>query len=618
MPNSLKTVSRKQQPNSLAQKKKKYPLLTGTWGGNAAHGDRNVASKIQESGFTKTHQRQLWANTTLTQDLGFWVKGLSFAMGAGYDNASNITENRSKGRQYGYEYYTGAIGDKNNVAEVLYGNKQDNLTFNYSVDRQWRIMQSFLGFYYNTSLTSDDNFGASVVYTAKNEVRDGRHNTHNRANWMGTLHYDYMNKYIADLVLAANGSNRCYPAKWAFSPILSLGYIYAHDPDGLLNYGKLRASAGIQHTDYVPDAGMWLGNWDRHNGTPFIYGRGYSEVWGAFIQSFPTKNFSQEKSSKLNLGTDIRLFNALDITLEGFYQQRSHILHSATNMNSVTVGIQSSFADVGGMKSYGVEAGARFAKKISKDLYFNAAGMVTWSMSKYTKFIESPEYEHLSLINTSYNDVWGLEAIGFFKDQNDINNSPLQEFSQVRPGDIKYKDINGDGVINQFDRKTLGSKYNIPDLNYAFNLGLEYKGIGINAWFQGTGNFMKNFRSIEGGWNVIANNMNLSKDYYNNSWDIAGASAKYPRFTSQSVPNNEQSSTIWWQKVKFFKMRDCELYYKLPQKSIKKVNLPGAKIFVQGQNLLSFDNVDAMDAEVFSSGTYPLLKSVNIGLNVIF
>ena len=599
-----------------------YKTSTGVWGGNetygdATYGDANIAARIQESGFSKTHQRQLWANAKLTQELSFWVEGLSFSVGAGYDNASNTTERRYKGRQYGYEYYTGAIGDKGNVAEVTYGNKQDNLIFGHGVDLQWRILQSFLGFHYNTSFTSDDNFAASVVYTAKNRVTDGQHNTVNRANWMGSFHYDYKNKYIADLVLAANGSSRSYPAKWSFSPVLSLGYIYANNSDDFLTYGKLRGSAGIQHTDYVPDGGIWLENWVGYGGS-VIFGQGYSENWGSFLGYFPTKNFSQEKAAKFNLGTDIRLFNAVDITLEGFYQQRSHILHNAENRNSRVVGIYSSFADEGGVKSYGVEAGARFTKKIGNDLYFNSAAMVTWSINKVTDFIENPAFKNLSFIDFAVNEAWGLEAIGLFKDQNDIDNSPRQEFSEVRPGDIKYKDVNGDGVINEFDRKSLGSRTYIPDLNYAFNLGLEYKGFGINAWFQGTGNYMKNFMYEDGAWGVISDNRNLSKDYYNNSWDIAGASAKYPRFTSQYVPNNEQSSTVWLQKVNFFKLRDCELYYKLPQSTVQKLNLSGIKVYVQGQNLLSFDNVDALDAEVLSTGVYPLMKSVNLGLNVTF
>jgi TonB-linked SusC/RagA family outer membrane protein len=593
-----------------------YRTSNGIWGGNEAYGDGNVVAKIQESGYTKTHQRQLWANARLTQDLSFWIKGLSFAVGGGYDNASNTYEQRKKGHQYGYEYYTGAIGDKDHTAEVVMGNKQENLEFSYWVQNQWRIMQSFAGFYYDTSFTEGDNFRASVVYNAKNEVLDGQSNTFYRANWIGSFHYDYGRKYIADLVLAANGSNRSYPAKWAFSPALSLGYIYADSPGGVLTYGKLRASGGVQHSDYVPVSAIWRGNWSDSSGE-FIYSPGFSSAWGSFISAFPTTDFSQERAAKANLGTDIRLWNALDITFDAYYQQRSHILVNAREKDSWVAGIPSAYDDVGGVNSYGVEAGLHFAKKVAGDLYLNASAMLTWGKNEVTSYIESPAYSNLSVIGSGVTEGWGMEAVGFFKDQADIDNSPRQEFSQVSPGDIKYKDQNGDGVINEFDRLALGSNMLIPDLNFAFSLGFEYRGFGANAWFQGTGDYMKSLAGVDGVWGVISNNRNLSVDYYNNSWDIAGESALYPRFTSQTVPNNEQSSTVWLKRVHFLKMRNCEVYYKLPQKTLGSLHLAGAKVFVQGQNLLSFDNVDAMDAEVLSND-YPVLKSVNLGLQITF
>ena len=591
-----------------------YRTSSGIWGGNEAYGDANVVAKIQDVGFTKTHQRQLWANAKLTQDLSGWVDGLSFAIGAGYDNASIMYEQRSKGHQYGYEYFAGDIGDMDNVTEVVMGNKQDNLTFSRWVNSQWRSMQSFIGLYYKKSFTPDDHFAASVVYNAKNTVNDGQDRTFYRANWLGNFHYDYQNKYLADLVLAANGSNRSYPAKWAFSPVLSLGYIYANHPGSFLSYGKLRASGGIQHSDYVPMSPIWRENWAASHGSFFV-GPGFGQVWGNYISSFATVNFSQEAATKYNLGTDVRLLNALDITLEGFYQQRSHILVNATQQNSYVVGIPSAYNDVGGVKSYGVEAGARFAKEVAKDFHVNASAMVTWNKNKVTGYIENPAYPNLSVIGIGVYEPMALIATGFFKDQNDIDNSPLQEFSQVRPGDVKYKDVNGDGVINEFDRIRLGKEI-IPSLNFAFNLGFEYKGLGMNAWFQGVGDYFGYF-TADGIWGVISNNRNLSWDYYNNSWDVAGASARYPRLTSQSVPNNEQMSTIWIQNVHFLKMRNCEVYYKMPQKALHSLRVAGMKLYIQGENLWAVDNVDAMDAEN-NSTVYPVPKSINAGVQITF
>ena len=597
-----------------------FPLKTSTgiWGGNEAYGDGNLIAKIQDSGFRKTHQRQLWANAKLTQDLGFLLPGLSFSMEAGYDNASITHEQRFKGHQYGYEYYTGAIGNSE-IGSAIFGNKEENLEFNHWVDKQWRIAQSAIGLHYKTSFMDDDNFAASVIYNSKGEVRDGQSNTFYRANWMGSFHYDLKNKYVADLVLAANGSNRSYPAKWSFSPTLSLAYIFANNADkedAVLTYGKVRASGGIQHFDYSPTGGIWLSAWNNSNGQ-FFYGQGFGNSWGSFITAFPSTDFAQETAYKANLGVDFRLWNALDITADAYYQRRTNILLSAGELNSWVVGIQSAYDDVGEVNSYGLELGARYAKKIGKDLFVNASAMLTWNKNEIEYCIETPAFANLTQKGNRVNEAWGLEAIGFFKDQADIDNSPLQEFSQVQPGDVKYKDQNGDGVINQNDRIALGYGTEVPELNYAFGLGLEYKGFGFNATFQGAGNYMKNLRWVDGVYGVISNNRNISQHYLDNCWDVAGDNALYPRLTSSQVSNNEQDSDIWWKNVNFLKLRNCELYYKLPKSLVMKAGMSDAKIFVQGQNLLSFDNVDAMDAEVLSTA-YPMLKSVNVGLSFVF
>ena len=154
-------------------------------------------------------------------------------------------------------------------------------------------------------------------------------------------------------------------------------------------------------------------------------------------------------------------------------------------------------------------------------------------------------------------------------------------------------------------------------MNYSFSLGLEYKGVGFNATFQGAGNQIKSLHYVDGVWGALSDNRNMSKEYYANCYDIAGANALYPRLSTENVANNAQESTIWYRNVSWFKMRDCEVYYKLPASLVKKMNVTGAKLFVQGQNLLSIDNIPAMDAENLNTG-YPVMKAVNFGFSVVF
>ncbi|MBQ9524509.1 MAG: SusC/RagA family TonB-linked outer membrane protein [Bacteroidaceae bacterium] len=592
-------------------------VLPSVWGGSQTYGNFNLLAKSQGTGFMKTHQRQIWANITLEQDLDIITKGLKFYIGASYDNSSNTVENRSKGYQYGWNYYDPYSNYDNYLAAAIIGTKEDKLKFENYVESQWRIATFNAGFKYGYQFSNGDNIAANANYNMKKEVRDGRNNTWYRANWQLAMHYDHANKLMADVVLAANGSNRSYPAKWAFSPTLGLGYIYANKPESnILNYGKVRFSGGIQHTDYVPEAGLWLARWSNSHGQ-FWYGNNFQNSWGAFLTQFPTSDFAQEKAYKVNLGTDLRLFKSLDVTFDLFYQQRRNILVSAAQLNSDVVGIQSSYDDKGRVESMGLELGLRYAKTFDNGLNVNANASFTTVKSKILEWIENPAYPNLSVVGGPADAERGLIALGFFQSQDEIDNSPLQQFGQVKVGDIKYKDVNEDGVINENDFVAQDYGTSFPSLNYAFSIGLEYKGFGFNATFQGAGHQVKNLRYVDGVWGALSDNRNLSQEYYNNCFDMAGAAALYPRLSTENVANNAQNSTIWYRNVNWLKMRDIELYYKLPEKVIKPLRMSAARVFVQGQNLLSFDNISAMDGENLNTG-YPVMKGVNIGLSVQF
>ena len=592
-------------------------VLPSVWGGSQTYGNFNLLAKSQGTGFMKTHQRQIWANITLEQDLDIITKGLKFYIGASYDNSSNTVENRSKGYQYGWNYYDPYSNYDNYLAAAIIGTKEDKLRFENYVESQWRIATFNAGFKYGYQFSNGDNIAANANYNMKKEVRDGRNNTWYRANWQLAMHYDHANKLMADVVLAANGSNRSYPAKWAFSPTLGLGYIYANKPESnILNYGKVRFSGGIQHTDYVPEAGLWLARWSNSHGQ-FWYGNNFQNSWGAFLTQFPTSDFAQEKAYKVNLGTDLRLFKSLDVTFDLFYQQRRNILVSAAQLNSDVVGIQSSYDDKGRVESMGLELGLRYAKTFDNGLNVNANASFTTVKSKILEWIENPAYPNLSVVGGPADAERGLIALGFFQSQDEIDNSPLQQFGQVKVGDIKYKDVNEDGVINENDFVAQDYGTSFPSLNYAFSIGLEYKGFGFNATFQGAGHQVKNLRYVDGVWGALSDNRNLSQEYYNNCFDMAGAAALYPRLSTENVANNAQNSTIWYRNVNWLKMRDIELYYKLPEKVIKPLRMSAARVFVQGQNLLSFDNISAMDGENLNTG-YPVMKGVNIGLSVQF
>ncbi|MCQ2187128.1 MAG: SusC/RagA family TonB-linked outer membrane protein [Bacteroidales bacterium] len=592
-----------------------FPIKTAgdVWGGSQTYGDFNLVAKSQGTGFSKTHQRQIWADITLEQDLPFILEGLTFYAGGAYDNSSNTIENRTKGYQYGWNYY-----DANGkMQEAVMGTVEDKLVFNHWVDSQWRIGTVNTGLKYATAFKNGDNLLVNANYNMKSEIRDGQSKTWYRENVALATHYDHNEKFAADLVLAMNGSNRSYPAKWAFSPTLGLAYIYANNPAaGFLTYGKLRASAGIQHTDYVPAEGLWLARWNNSHGQ-FNYGTNFQSSWGAFLTQFPTTDFNQETAYKANVGTDFRIAGCIDFSVDGFYQQRRNILVSAGSLNSDVVGIQSAYDDLGVVQSYGIDAGVRFAKAFDNRIGISFAGNIAFAKSEILDWIENPAYPNLSAIGTPADAARGLVALGLFQSQAEIDESPLQEFGQVKVGDIKYQDINGDNVINENDMVAMDWGTTFPSLNYGFTLGFTYKEFGINATFQGAANQIKSLMYVDGVWGALSDNRNMSKEYYSNCFDVAGADALYPRLSTTKVANNSQESSLWYRNVSWFKMRDCEVYYKLPQRLLDQLHASEVKLFIQGQNLLSFDNIPAMDAENLSTG-YPVMKAVNLGLNIIF
>ena len=598
-----------------------FPIKTpdGIWGGNQNYTDANPVARIQSTGREKTHQRALYADAQLTQKLNFLLKGLSASVRLGYDNLSRINEEHSKSFQYGYVSYAGDTGDKSNVSSTVYGNKINNLEYNKWQGNQWRSSHFVLSVDYETKI-KDHSISASAIYNTESEIGMGRYNTFYRANVMGYVHYDWKQKLVADVVLAANGSNRSYPEKWAFSPTMSLAYIFANNQEhNILNFGKVRGSFGIQHSDYVPINGIWLESYDGGHGN-IVFKPSYDGGnWGNYLSHYPLTSFSLETAYKYNLGVDLRLFKSLDITADVYYNRRSNIMQSANDLNSWVVGRPDSYATQGKVDSYGVEFGMNYIKQFNKDFLLRAGAYLTWGRNEIIDYIEIPTESYQSHIGQRVDQAYGLQAIGFFKDERDIAESPEQQFSQVQPGDIKYKDQNNDKVINEDDEVYFGYGQNIPETNYSFTLGAEYKRFGFNILFQGMTGLSKSLNTV-GVWNCMKGNNNLSVHYLENAWRPDGgdnANALYPRLTTQDNLNNDRASSIWYKNLNWLKLRNVEVYYRIPENWLKKISVSGAKIYVKGENLLTLSNMDVMDPEVMNTN-YPVMKGISAGFSLNF
>jgi TonB-linked SusC/RagA family outer membrane protein len=601
-----------------------YPIVMSdgaTWGGSIAYGASNIIARIKGTGHNKTHERALFADAKLVQNLDVLLEGLSASVRVGYDNRSEIVEEKKRDFEYGNtRYIFGPNGQVTDSVQFIGGNKATNLEFGKWLNSQWRSFNFQANIDYTKQIEAH-NVAASLIYTTSGIVFSGRYNTFNRANLSFYGHYDYDSKYLADVAIVGSGSNRSWPQKYALSPTLSLGWVLSNEDflkeNKTINLMKLRASAGILHSDYVPRVGLSLEDYSASDGW-FVFGKDYRESWGNFLSYFPTKDFALERANKFNLGLDMQLWNSLELTLEGYFQRRDNILQSAGELNSAIVGIPSSYINKGIVDSKGLEIGLTYQKSFN-DFIVNSGVLFTDGTNKIVDMVEMPQaYPYLSRIGHPVGQPFGLEAIGFFKDEADIAASPIQEFDRVRPGDIKYKDQNDDGRINENDVVAMGFT-GTPEINYAFNLGLEYKGVGFNVLFQGTENYT-HYLNTQGVFNPLINNSNLSTHYLNNCWRPGqdNGNVLYPRLTSLASPNNYRPSSVWYADASFFKLRNCEVYYKFSASFLENMKMKDLKLYIKGENLLSVHNLPANIDPENTWGGYPALPGISVGASIIF
>ena len=248
---------------------------------------------------------------------------------------------------------------------------------------------------------------------------------------------------------------------------------------------------------------------------------------------------------------------------------------------------------------------------------FNFGGNFAYNRNIVKNMLEEPRaYSNLVMTGKPYGQLEGLQAIGLFKDQADIDASPKQNFGAVYPGDIKYKDVNGDGVIDGNDVKAIGYNTTCPEIYYSFKLGAEYKGIGMDALFQGTGHYSAMMSSLL--VRPLTASTSISKEYYDHRWTPENQNAKYPRLAYQSSPNNYRNSSFWMLDRSFLKLRYVEAYYNFPASLLHHLKVVSkAKFYVRGVDLLCFDHIKIADPETYNT-LRPLTRSVVAGLSFDF
>ncbi len=603
-------------------------LENGMWGGNSTwNGTENAVAVSQAAAYTKYHERSLFADATLTHDFSAITPGLGASWMMAYDNDALYWEDHSRTFIYGSNAVTTWENGVPTATSSYTGGAESSMGTTAKIISFDRVFNLAGTLFYNRTFNSHKIYG-QLKYDYEYRNKKGIDQTWNRQNISFYTHYGYKDRYFADLTLMTSASNKLAPGhKWAFSPTIAGAWVLSKEDfmkDLLwVNFLKLRASFGIIQTDRLPldDDEEQTDYWEQTygGGGYYPFDTNYSVNTSSWsLGRLASLNSTHEKAYKYNLGLDAVLFNGLNLTVDGFYERRTDIWVSSSGKYSSVLGFSAPFENGGVVDSWGFELGADYNKKFVNGVKLNMGINFALSKNKVVEMLEEPKlYENLVRTGKSYSPVSGLQAIGFFKDQAEIDASPKQMFGDIKPGDIKYKDINGDNQIDENDNTVIGYSTKAPEIYYSFHMGLEYKGLGVDAQFQGTGNYsaMLNTKSLF--WPLI-NNTTISQHYYDNRWTSETPNAKYPRLSSQSNDNNFQSNTIWLADRSFLKLRTVELYYKFPEKLMKTTKcINSAKLYVRGVDLLCFDHIKIADPESYGA-TYPLTRSVFAGVTISF
>ncbi len=603
-------------------------LEDGTWGGNSTwSGEKNPVAQSQGAAYTKGHVRALYADMTLKQDLSDILPGLGGALQLAYDNTSSIWEDHSKTYTYNaYSTVMDANGVPTGTLNTVLGKDSEMGT---GKDNTFSRNFNFYGnLFYNQKFDLHSIY-SQLKWSYEYRNYDGRNNSLYRQNLSFYTHYGYKDRYFVDLNVIGSASNRLAPGhKWAVSPTVSAAWVLSKEDfmkdASFVNFLKLRASFGIINTDEIPrnkDDVMQYGYWQQTYNSSGLYS--FTETYTALnagswtLGRLASTNITNEKAYKYNIGLDATLFNSLDLTVDGYYNRRSNIWVDGSGKYSSVLGFDAPYVNGGIVDSWGVEVGADYHKQMG-DVRLTGGVNFSLAKSKVVDLLEELK-AHPWLEEAGYRvgQQRGLVALGLFKDQADIDNSPTQSFGTVYPGDIKYKDMNDDGVIDSNDMIAIGYSTTLPEIYYSFHLGAEWKGLGFDLMFQGTGNYSA-MLDTKAMYRPALNSTSLSQYYYDNRWTPENQDAKFPRLTSQTSENNYRASTLWLEDRSFLKLRNVEVYYNLPKTLLERTKVMNrAKLYVRGIDLFCHDHIKQMDPESYTSKT-PMTKSLVFGLTVGF
>ena len=611
-------------PSSAFPVRDKDGFFAGSTNTTSWPGTSNPVGQTRGAAYYKNHNRLLFLDVTLKQDLSAWAEGLGAFVRVSYDNVVNMYENHSKTYVYHILSPSWPAGASEPTFTTTSAGSDSAMGTGSGANSYNRRAHIDAGLKYDCEV-GDSKFNTQLKYDYDYQDANGTNQTIYRQD-IGLLgHYSYAGKFLADLTLMANGSSRLAPGtKWAFSPTLGLAWVMSNcdflSGSDAVNFLKLRASAGILNADYLPGSNVWTYYAERYStgggGYPFTSSYS-SEYSGTYLGQLATTNPSHEKALKTNFGVDALLWDGLTVMADAYWQRRSNIWVDSAGKYSAVIGKTAPYENGGIVDSYGFELGLNYNVKLG-DVILDYGGNFNLNRNKIVDMLEEPRmFENLVQTGNQVDQLYGLRSIGFFKDAADIAASPSQTFSTVRPGDIKYEDVNKNGVVDDNDLVPIGYSTTAPQIFYNFHLGAEWKGLGFYALFQGAAKYSA-MLSTTAMYRPLIGYTSLSQYYYDNRWTPGSTNALFPRLTSENgSPNNYQNNTTFLADRSFLKLRNVEVYYNFPTALLERTHfINGIKIYVSGNDLFCWDKLPVSDAEAY--GTAQLFRSIVAGVRLTF
>jgi TonB-linked SusC/RagA family outer membrane protein len=600
----------------------------GSLGGNSIY-KNNLYGDAIYTGYRTYNSSDLSLDLRLTQQLSAILEGTYVSALYTYNSIYRETLNRSKPMII-YDYAQNADGS-DRYTQLTSTATQANAS---SYDRQNRMMDFEFDFGYD--FTSGKHSSANkIIYTYNNYLVQN-YLPFNNYGFSGRFQYDYDKRYFVELTASYMGMNQYKEGdRWGFFPALGLGWNllkedFLKDKNTSLDKLKLRASYGLSGdnlaaTFFQVSSGYPYSYYNYQH----YYGSGNAVYFGNAATSASSLTESRlpylstwTTAKKLNIGVDAALFNEqLSVTLEYFNNQFTDIPIERQANSSSILGHGRSLENIGKQSYSGFEITAGYNGTCG-DLKWTLEGNVSLTKSKNI-FIDEPDrpYAYMQRTGKPISQFFGYTADGFFQSQQEINdylsNNKIEGYIPV-PGDLRYKDLNNDHIID--DRDVSGIGTTLPLAVYGIYGSVSWKGVGLNMQWAGLANrdvmmidvpFLTN---SQGGYTPPTENQQTAK------WTAGNANAEYPRFSAGTNSYNQSASTFWLKNGSYLRLKHLELFYELPASWIKPVYLSRVKLFVAGYNLLTFSGAGLKDRdpELINYATIPNTQSMSFGINVQF